>query len=524
MNALPAGATVAVVGAGTMGAGIAQIAAAAGHPVLLHDAAAGAAQQGVARTAKGLERLVERGRMSGAQRDDLLGRIRPVEDFESLAPAGLAIEAAVEDLETKRGIFTRLESICDAGSIFATNTSSLSITAIGAALERPERLVGMHFFNPAPVMKLVEVVSGAATDRGIAETLYATAAAWGKSPVHTRSTPGFIVNRVARPFYAEGLRLLEEGAADAATIDAVMKECGGFRMGPFELMDLIGNDVNLAVTRTVYESYHYDSRFKPSLLQEELIAAGRLGRKSGRGFYDYAEDARPPRASTAESVAAPARIVVEGDLGAAESLVPLIEEAGIAVERRRGPGAIRCGAARLALTDGRYATVRCAEAGLENLVAFDLANDYRQATRVALAPADQTGADALREAQGLFQALGKQVSVVDDYPGLIVMRTVCMLANEAADAVNQGVCSTGDVDTAMQLGLNYPLGPLAWADAVGLRAVVTVLDNLARTYGEERYRCSPLLRRWLAAGARARGGGRGLNGSVTVPSHNLRKL
>lgn len=504
MIALPAGTTVAVIGAGTMGAGIAQVAAAAGHPVLLYDVAEGAAQHGVTVTAKGLERLVERGRITAAERDGLLDRIKPVDDLESLAPAGLVIEAVVEDLEVKRGMFTRLESICEASVILATNTSSLSITAIGAGLARPGRLVGMHFFNPAPVMRLVEVVSGSATDRGVAETVHATAAAWGKSPVYARSSPGFIVNRVARPFYAEGLRLLEEGGADAATIDAIMKECGGFRMGPFELMDLIGNDVNLAVTRTVYRSYHYDPRFKPSLLQEELVTAGRLGRKTGRGFYDYAEGAQTSRPCTAETVTAPGRVVVEGDLGAAELLIELMEEAGIVVQRGKGPGLIRCGSACLALTDGRYATVRCADEGLANFVAFDLAADYRAATRITLAPADQTGAGTLREAQGLFQALGKQVSIIDDYPGLIVMRTVCMLASEAADAVNQGICSAADADVAMQRGLNYPHGPLAWADTIGLRAVVTVLDNLALTYGEDRYRCSPLLRRKLAAGANMR--------------------
>lgn len=508
MSALPSDTTIAVIGAGTMGAGIAQVAAAAGHPVLLYDAAEGAARQGISRTAQGLDRLVERGRMSGADRDALLARIKPVDDLESLAPAALVIEAVLEDLDIKRELFTRLESICDAGSILATNTSSLSVTAIGAALKRPGRLVGMHFFNPAPVMKLVEVVSGAATDRRTAETVHATAAAWGKSPVHARSSPGFIVNRVARPFYAEALRLLEEGGAGVETIDAVMKECGGFRMGPFELMDLIGNDVNLAVTRTVYESYHYDPRFKPSLIQEELVTAGRLGRKAGRGFYDYAGNAQPSRPSTGEAVASPELVVVEGDLGAAEPLIDLIEATGISVERGNGPGLIRCGSARLALTDGRYATVRCARERLEDLVVFDLAADYRTASRVALAPADQAGAGALRDARGLFQALGKQVSVIDDYPGLVVMRTVCMLTNEGADAVNQGICSAPDVDTAMQRGLNYPRGPLAWGDAVGLDAVVEVIDNLARTYGEDRYRCSPLLRRRLAGGMPAAGTGK----------------
>jgi 3-hydroxybutyryl-CoA dehydrogenase len=499
MGALSTDATIAVIGAGTMGAGIAQVAAHAGHPVLLYDAARGAVEQGIARTAKGLEKQVMRGKMSEHDRDALLARIRPAGDLEDFKPAALVIEAIVEDLEVKRELFKRLEEICGETSILATNTSSLSITAIGAALKRPQRLLGMHFFNPAPVMKLVEVVSGAATDESVAENVYATAAAWGKNPVHARSSPGFIVNRVARPFYAEALRALETGAADAATIDAVLKEAGGFRMGPFELMDLIGNDVNLAVTRSVYDAYFQDPRFKPSLLQQELVTAGHLGRKSGRGFYDYSQDAGPGSPGTAEPVPAPGSVTVLGELGPADDLTALIREAGIEVSREEGTGLIRCGAARIALADGRYATARCAEDGIDNLVTFDLASDYRRASRIALAAADQTPVEALNDAAGLFQALGKQVSVIDDYPGMVVLRTVCMLVNEAADAVNQRICTAGDVDIAMQRGLNYPLGPLAWGDTIGAGRVLTMTDHLAATYGEDRYRASPLLRRRAAA-------------------------
>lgn len=499
MSALSAETTVAVIGAGTMGAGIAQVAAQAGHSVLLYDAADGAVKQGLERTARGLAGLVERGKMSGQDRDALLTRMRAADTLEDLAPAGLVIEAIVEDLEIKRAVFTKLEDICTETTILATNTSSLSITAVGAALAHPGRLVGMHFFNPAPIMKLVEVVRGAATDPSVAETVHATAAAWGKSPVLARSSPGFIVNRVARPFYAESLRALEAGAADVVTIDTLIKECGGFRMGPFELMDLIGNDVNFAVTRSVYEGYYHDPRFKPSLLQRELVAAGHLGRKSGRGYYDYSERAEPPAPATAESATGPKAITIHGDLGVADGLVPLIEEAGIRVSKKDGPGFIECGTARLAPADGRYATVRSADDNLENLVTFDLAADYKTATRIAAAPADQASEQALHDATGLFQALGKAVSVIDDYPGMIVLRTVCMLANEAADAVDQGVCNAADVDTAMQRGVNYPMGPLAWADAIGISTVLRVTDNLAATYGEDRYRASPRLRRKAAS-------------------------
>lgn len=495
MQEIPTTATIAVIGAGTMGAGIAQVAAHAGHPVLLFDAAEGAVKKGLARTAKGLDRQVTRGKMSADERDALLSRIRPAESLEALAPAALVVEAIVENLEVKREVLGKLEAICSENTLLATNTSSISITAIGASLKRPQNLLGMHFFNPAPVMKLVEVVSGLATAPEAAEIVYATATAWGKQPVQAGSTPGFIVNRVARPFYAEGLRVLQEGGADVASIDAIMREAGGFRMGPFELMDLIGNDVNFAVTRSVFEAYFNDPRFLPSLIQQELVAAGRLGRKSGHGFYDYSEGAVPPEPVTAEQSSPPGGIIICGDLGPAQPLLDLIETAGLTMQRKEGEGYIQVGKARLQLTDGATATERAADKGQDGLVLFDLALDYKQASRITLAPADRTSKGALAAAAGLFQALDKKVTVIDDLPGMILMRTVCMLANEGADAVNQQVCSADAVDIAMQAGVNYPRGPLAWAEEIGLAYVLEVLDNLARTYGEDRYRASPLLRR-----------------------------
>lgn len=500
-TALDAGLTVAVVGSGTMGAGIAQVAAAAGHPVLLHDARPEAPRRAVEGIAAALERRVAEGRMPATARDGIVARLRPCDDLADLAPAGLVIEAIVEGLAAKQSLFRELEAVVGSDAVLATNTSSLSVTAIGAALERPGQLVGMHFFNPAPAMALVEVVSGLATDPGVAETVFATAAAWGKSPVHARSTPGFIVNRVARSFYAEALRVLAEGGADAATLDAVMRESGGFRMGPFELTDLIGQDVNLAVTRSVYDAFFQDPRFTPSLVQQELVAAGRLGRKSGRGFYQYGLGAARPEPRTAPPGPRPERVTIRGDLGPLDRLVPLLERSGIALRREGGDsGHLEIDGVTIALTDGRTATERMAAEGGLPLVLVDLALDYAPATRVALAPADQTNPGDLARAAGLFQALGKAVSVLDDAPGLIVARTVCMLANEGADAVNQGVCAAEAVDTAMMKGVNYPRGPLAWADALGLPYVVGLLDNLARTYGEDRYRVSPLLRRRLFAG------------------------
>jgi len=501
MAALDSSQVIAVVGAGAMGSGIAQVAAQAGHPVVLHDASAGAAQKGIDKIAGGLAKLVERGRMDEAERGALLNRISIADELAGLASAALVVEAIVESLEVKQRVFAELETLCGDDVVLASNTSSLSITAIGAGLARPERLVGMHFFNPAPIMKLVEVVSGLATDRAIADSIFATAENWGKLAVHARSTPGFIVNRVARPFYAEGLRLLQEGAADAATIDAILRDCGGFRMGPFELMDLIGHDVNYAVTESVHAAYYGDQRFTPSLLQKELVDGGFLGRKSGRGFFDYAEGAGKPTPASCADRSAPGAVTMLGDSPFKQALESLCGEAGIGIEPLAGDDfAIVFDDATLCLSDGRMATVRALEDDIDNLVLFDLALDYEKTPRIAICKADNTSDAAFDAAIGFWQKLGKQVSMLDDVAGLCVMRSVCMLANEAADAVNQRVCNVAAVDIAMQGGLNYPRGPLAWADEIGLDQVLELLDNLVQSYGEDRYRPSPLLIRRVAGG------------------------
>jgi len=514
-QALDKDSVVAVVGSGAMGAGIAQVAAAAGHRVRLFDTRPDAVNQAIADIGAGFARLVAKSRMELGEADAARARLQPAGSLQDVKDAALVIEAVVENLEVKRKLFAELEGIVDARCILATNTSSISVTAIAAPLAHPERLVGMHFFNPVPLMALVEVVSGIATDKTVADAVYATAAGWGKEPVHAKSTPGFIVNRVARPFYAEALRLLNEGAGDAVTIDAVMRDAGGFRMGPFELMDLIGHDVNISVTQSVFAAYFNDPRFTPSVLQQELVNAGFLGRKSGRGFYRYGNDAANPAPQAEAPAERPQTVRVTRMRHVHHPVFDALHEvvnarlaaAGVAVshpglldgvEGREAP-AFHVHGATVFLTDGRSATQRAFDDDCPNTVLFDLMLDPAGAKRIALARADQCSDTAWHGAVGLFQAAGFEVTRLDDVPGMAVMRTVAMLANEAADAVNQGVCSAAGVDLAMRKGVNYPRGPLAWADAIGLAHVAAVLSNLAAVYGEDRYRVSPLLRRKLYA-------------------------
>ncbi|MGC5698688.1 3-hydroxyacyl-CoA dehydrogenase PaaC [Pseudomonas sp. NFXW11] len=500
MDPLKCNAAVAVVGAGAMGAGIAQVVAQAGHPVRLLDQSPGAAARAVATIDQRLARQVAKGRLDEASRQAIHGRLQPVEHLHELRDSALVIEAIAENLAAKQQLFAELEALCTDDCILASNTSSLSITALAAGLRRPQRLLGLHFFNPAPLMALVEVVPGLASDPGIVQCLHQTLLDWGKQPVRARSTPGFIVNRVARPFYGESLRLLQEGAADCATLDALLREAGGFAMGTFELTDLIGQDINDRVTCSIYEAYYADPRFQPSLIQQELVAAGHLGRKSGQGFYSYAEGAQRPPIQQLHSNAKISDCVLEGDLAWAMPLVQRLEQRGIQVLRRDGPGLLRVGDAVLVPSDGRLASQRARDSGQGNLVLLDLAADYQQATRLAISCNAGIQPHALDQAVALLQQAGLQVSRLSDTPALAVLRTVAMLANEAADALLQGVASAADIDLAMRLGVNYPLGPLAWAERLGLGHLLQVLENLQGAYGEDRYRPSLLLRRRVAEG------------------------
>ncbi len=403
--------------------------------------------------------------------------------------------------------------------MLATNTSSISVTAIAAGLAQPGRVVGMHFFNPVPLMKLVEVVSGLHTAPVVADAVFALAQAWGKVPVHAKSTPGFIVNRIARPYYAEALALLHEQAATPQVLDACLR-AAGFRMGPCELMDLIGHDTNFAVTHSVYAANFQDKRYMPSLVQAELVAGGLLGRKSGRGFYTY--PAGPPalpvvahaapaglakgtQGATAAHGADGARdIVVHGQGPIADALADALAQAGggsAARQRASGWSGLAVAGARLMLTDGRCAGEIAAAGGGDDVAVFDrpLRLPWPAGSALAYALAERSSAAWCAQAAAWLAALGFAPQPVADSPGLVVARTVAMLINEAADAVQQGVCTPGGADAAMRLGLNYPAGPFEWLAGWDARGVVALVDALDAAYRGERYRASPWLRRRLWA-------------------------
>jgi len=484
---------VGVIGAGTMGAGIAQVAAVAGHRVLLADAVDGAAGRAVDRIRERVKAQVAKGRLD-ADPDALA---ITATEISEMGAAGVVVEAVVEDLGVKRRLFAELEQLVPADCLLASNSSSLTPTAMAAGLAHPERLVGLHFFNPVPVMQLVEVISGLATATSAVDRAEALARAWGKTVVRSAATPGFIVNRIARPYYAEAWRLQEEHAADPAVIDAVLTGAGGFRMGPFALMDLIGHDVNESVTRSVWASFGYDPRFAPSMAQRSLVEAGWLGRKAGRGCYDYADGAAPPVPAPAPPRPGPAFVISHHD----SEFAQLLARSGVSVQqsgadRHAGDhGLVELpGGPLLALSAGATASALAAAAG-RPVIVVDRTLDDATATAIAVAPSVGCPADALDLAVGLLQAAGLTVFVIDDVPGLIVTRTVAMLANLAADAVAGRVASAADIDTAMRLGVNYPQGPLAWAGRWGLRTVLATLDELESWYRDGRYRASPLLRR-----------------------------
>ncbi|TXH69553.1 MAG: 3-hydroxyacyl-CoA dehydrogenase [Thiothrix sp.] len=484
--------TVLVVGAGIMGAGIAQIAAQAGHTVFLYDTKQGAAADAKTKLAKTLDGLVSKGKLDATAANQAVERIQAISDLEKATNAGLVVEAIIENLDVKRGLFKQLEVLLGKEAILATNTSSISVTAIANGLQHPERLVGMHFFNPVPLMKLVEVVSGLQTKPEVAEAIFELSKAWGKVPVHARSTPGFIVNRIARPYYAENLALLHEQAVQAHVLDACLRAVG-FRMGPCELMDLIGLDTNYSVTRSVYEANFFDKRYVPSAVQRDLVDGGLFGRKTGQGFYDYREGASKPEilGFTPTSVPAASSVQVHGNCAIAQRFVQTLTDAKIPFTHATESAwtGLSIDAAQLRLTDGRPAS----QTGKEVAV-FDLPVSTEQGQPLAFAVSNRASAEAADYAAAWLRVLGFNPQQIADSPALIVSRTLAMLINEAADAVQQGVCTEAGADAAMKLGVNYPAGPFEWLSRWEAGKVVQILDNLDAFYRGERYRVSPWLR------------------------------
>jgi 3-hydroxybutyryl-CoA dehydrogenase len=507
---------VGVVGAGTMGGGIAQLACLAGAQTRLHDPDHAALDRGAETLRANLAKGAERGRWSAQDAQDAAECLHPAHTLEALADCEVVIEAAPESLAIKRELFGRLSEIVAPGAVLASNTSSIPITAIAAGATRPERVVGMHFFNPAPLMRLLEIVAGEDSGEPALATARALGTAMGKQTIDASDGPGFLVNRVNRPFSLEALRLVSERIATVEQVDRICRLGGGFRMGPFELMDLVGVDVGFDVARSFHEQSFGEPRWRPFPLSARLVAAGRTGRKSGRGFYDYRDGPhRPADPEPPGPAALPADplVVVAGETTLA---LGLLERAADAGWDARTPGEgdgevpfliLDCGASEddPPLQGGPQA-ICCAAGSLTGLdpggaaVGFHALAPFEQGVLVELTRGPDSLDSAAAAAERFFATLGARTEWVEDAPGLVLGRIVCQLVNEAAFAVGEGVGTPPDVDAGVVHGLNYPRGILSWADEIGLDHVLTVLDALAEEYREERYRAAPLLRRLVLSG------------------------
>jgi 3-hydroxybutyryl-CoA dehydrogenase len=509
---------IGVCGAGTMGAGIAQLACLAGARTRLHDPDEKALERGLAGIERHLERGVERERLSREAADEARAALHPAPTLEELADCELVIEAAPERLELKRELLERLSQIVSEDCVLASNTSSLLVTAMASAATHPERVVGMHFFNPPPLMALLEVVAGIESSERALAVARAAGEAMGKHVIEAVDGPGFIVNRCNRPFGLEALRLLTEQVATIEQIDRICRVGGGFRMGPFELMDLVGVDVGLEVSRSFYEQSFGEPRWRPSPITVKTVAAGRHGRKSGRGYYEYPDGGRhrPDDPQPLTPGGGDGLVVIAGDTQLAQELREAAADAGWdvvdALEAAAGgdepylildltggeepdaplqgaPQAICCHAGSLAASDPGGSAV-----------GFHALPPLAEASLVELTRGLDSADSAAQAAEHFFATLGKHTEWVADAPGLVLGRIVCQVINEAAFTLGEGLGSAEDIDAGMIHGLNYPRGILAWADAIGLDHVVSVLDALQVERGEERYRAAPRLRQLTWSG------------------------
>jgi 3-hydroxybutyryl-CoA dehydrogenase len=478
--------TIAIVGCGVMGQGIAQIAAQAGCRVLLFDARPGAADAAKTAICGVLAKLVERGKLKQDQADTARDRLMPVAELTELIGAHVVIEAIVEALDAKRALVGELEIIVGQDCLIATNTSSLSVTAIAAAAKHPERVAGFHFFNPVPLMKVVEVIEGALTAPWVAPALTALAQRMGHRPVRAKDTPGFLVNHAGRGYGTEALRILGESVADVTTIDAILKGACGFRMGPFELLDLTGLDVSHPVMESIYHQFYEEPRFRPSPVTAQRLAAGLLGHKSKRGFYDYTTETASPAASVPgplpdsvwiadglnhdaiARIVAAAGVPTASQASAALCILPLLGEDASTATRRLGLDPKRC-------------------VGIDALFGLD--------THRTLVATPATDAASRAAALALFTADGKAASLIADSPGAVAQRVLATIVNIASDIAQQRIATPADIDAAVTLGLGYPQGPLAWGDAIGAGMILQILETLLVITGDPRYRASLWLRR-----------------------------
>ena len=491
--------TVAVIGAGAMGRGIAQVAAQAGSRVLLVDNQPDAAAKARDAIVAQWERQEAKGRLDAQQMAQYRAAL-VCATLEDLADCDLVVEAIIERLDAKIALFRSLEARVRADTLLATNTSSLSVTAIGAALERPQRFAGLHFFNPVPLMKVVEVIAGIRTDEAACAALTIYARQIGHMPVRASDTPGFIVNHAGRGYGTEALRLVGEGVCDFATADRILRDQVGFKLGPFELMDLTGLDVSHPVMESIYRQYYDEPRYRPSALAAQRVAGGVVGRKSGSGFYRYVDGvAQVPAEPPAPVVDAMPPVWVSPRAARRAALLQLLKDLGAQIEAGQSPSA---NALTLVAPLGFDITTVAVVERLDpaRTVGIDMLIDDAATRRRVIASNPATRADMRKAAHALLARDGKPVSVLRDSGGFVTQRVVATIVNIASDMCQQGVCSPADLETAVKLGLAYPLGPLEMGNAYGPTNILEVLFNMQTVYGDPRYRPSPWLRRRGAIG------------------------
>jgi len=483
-------AKIGIVGAGAMGQGIAQIAAVAGLEVRLMDIDTAASARAIAAVGAMLDKLAAKGKLTAEQAQAALRRLQSVDSVGALADCDLVVEAIVEKLEVKRSLFAQLEEVVRDDAVLASNTSSLSITAIAAGCRHPERVAGYHFFNPVPLMKVVEVVRGLRSSDATIDWLASLTQQLGHTAVRCRDMPGFIVNHAGRALNTEGLRIVQEGVTDEPTVDAIVREQMGVRMGPFELLDLTGLDVSHPVMESIYRQFYDEPRFRPSPITAIRLAGGMLGRKSGSGFYEYDGGTRVSEPVSAQERTGwkPASVWVSSrHPDEAQRVLDLLQTLDVEVETGSAPSHD----ALIVVTPlGHDATTSATSEALDatRVVAVDTLFGFDRGLRRVIMPTPATRTDMLERAQILFAIDGAPVSTIRDSGGFVAQRILACIVNTACEIAQQRIASPDDIDAAVRLGLGYPLGPLAIGDRVGAIRIVAVLKGLVDLYGDPRYR------------------------------------